>query len=96
MQRKQPNEADIKRFYEAFRKRLKVDTIEDISDLQYAINSADLISKELSKHDFTKMVKDRKDTKLAKDLALDLITDVKTLRKRYNLLKKLLKGGTKL
>lgn len=87
----QKKEADIREFYQAFRQRLKADTKEDIDDLQYAINSTDLISKELSKHDFKNLVIDKGNAQFARDLAIAINKDVNLMRKRYSQLKKLLK-----
>lgn len=84
-------ESQVQKFYRVFRERLKEDEKEDVSDLQFAINSADLISKELAKHDFDQMVIRKQDAKLAKDLAVKLNADIKGIRKRYNMLKRLIK-----
>lgn len=86
-----PKESQIQEFYRVFRERLKEDEKEDIKDLAFAINSADLISKELAKHDFNKMVKNKSDARMAKDLATHINSDLKNVRKRYNTLKKLIK-----
>lgn len=83
---------DVEQFYQNFKRRLKEDQHEDIDNMKTAIDSAELISKELKKHDFNKIVRNPADNKLAKDLARQIHNDMLMARKRYNMLKRIMKN----
>lgn len=83
---------DVEQFYQNFKKRLKQDQHEDIDDMKTAIDSAELISKELKKHDFDKIVINPADSKQARELARQIHNDMAMARKRYNMLRRIIKN----